>query len=504
MRNHVDRILADQVRLLFSVLPIGLAATVVNSGVVAALHVGLVPRGVLLAWFSAHLVLSLVRAVTGRLARRDLADGSRVRFWGRVFVAGITASGIVWGSAATFFLFHDSVPHRILVAYVLGGMAAGAAATFAGLRLAYFGYTGPALVPQIVLFFALGGTVDLAMAGMLLFFWILVSLSAESNRRIIQSSFLLRIEREGLIDTLTKAIGETRRSNEALRIEIARRERSEELVRRARDELESKVRERTAELAAANGSLEETNRELSDFTHTVSHDLRAPLRAVSAFSEALEEDYAELLDETGRRYTAAIKGATNRMNELIEDLLVLSRVTRAELEQIPVDLTALVRRIVENFRVREPGRRTEVVVHEGIEAVCDPRLVRIALENLLDNAWKYTARTERARIEVGMRREEGRTIYYVADNGVGFDMTSAKKIFAPFQRLHSTSEYPGTGIGLATVQRVVRRHGGAVWAESVPGRGTTMYFTLAEVDAGEPEQAPGAAAGTDERADRLR
>jgi signal transduction histidine kinase len=481
--NYSERIYTEQVGLLYTFMPMGLVATVINAVVVAILHIGLVPAGILWSWLLALVVVSALRGGVGYTAyRRDVIKGRRVRMWGGVFVAGIALSGVLWGCAAGFHLLHYSEAHRILVAFVLGGMSAGAAVTFSGLRGAYFGYTVPALLPQIVLFFAGGRELDTAMAGLLAFFWVLVSVTAEANRRMTGTSFRLRYEKEDLIASLVRAKGEMEGMNAALRVEIGRRERTEEQLRAAQAELEQKVEERTAELAAANSSLEQANRELSEFTHTVSHDLRAPLRTIGAFSEALEEDYGPSLDEGAGRYIAGIRAAVRRMKELIEDLLLLSRVTRAELERANVNLTAMVRDIVDSLRVRDPDRRVEVVVADTIEATCDPRLVRVALENLLDNAWKYTANRERARIEIGVKTHEGGTVYFVTDNGVGFDMAFADKIFAPFKRLHSYAEYPGTGVGLATVQRIICRHGGTVWAESVPGRGTTMYFTLSEHD----------------------
>lgn len=236
-------------------------------------------------------------------------------------------------------------------------------------------------------------------------------------------------------------------------------------------ELERRVAERTAELEAA-------NHELEAFSYSVSHDLRAPLRAMDGFSKMLMEDYHDSLDETGRDYLARVHGASQRMAQLIDDLLSLSRVTRAEMRREPVDLSALALEAVEAIRRKEPERRVEVAIAPGLEVWGDPRLLGLVLENLLSNAWKFTSRSDEARIELGALEEAEGLVYFVKDNGAGFEMAYVDKLFNAFQRLHSASEYPGTGVGLATVQRIVRRHGGQVRAEGETGKGATFYFTL--------------------------
>jgi signal transduction histidine kinase len=239
----------------------------------------------------------------------------------------------------------------------------------------------------------------------------------------------------------------------------------------ANEALERRVEERTAELA-------QLTRELEAFSYSVSHDLRAPLRSMNGFSQILLDDYGEKLDGEGRRYLERIRYNAVHMAELIDDLLQLSMVSRSELMHERVDLSAAAEEILTRLQRESPDRRTEVSVEAGLQAEGDARLLGIALENLLGNAWKYTGKTDPSRIEFGAEHDASGTIYFVRDNGVGFDAKHAAKLFEPFQRLHSAQEFAGTGIGLATVQRIIRRHDGRVWAEAEPGRGAIFRFTL--------------------------
>jgi light-regulated signal transduction histidine kinase (bacteriophytochrome) len=223
--------------------------------------------------------------------------------------------------------------------------------------------------------------------------------------------------------------------------------------------------------------LERTNRELDAFSYSVSHDLRAPLRAIDGFSSALDKEFGEGLHEHGRHYLGRIRAGVARMSDLIEDLLGLARISRAPLARQPVDLSGIARSVAAELASRPPGRVVEVRIEEGLSADADPRLATVALENLIGNAWKFTGKRDEPRIEVGRAPAAGRA-FFVRDNGAGFDMAHADRLFGPFQRLHSEAEFEGTGIGLATVQRIVRRHGGRIWAEGEPGKGATFHFTL--------------------------
>lgn len=253
----------------------------------------------------------------------------------------------------------------------------------------------------------------------------------------------------------------------------------EELLR---NELEATEARAAQELMMARavlvGELERKNKELEAFSYSVSHDLRAPLRSIDGFSNALLEDYCAQLDEKGQHYLHRIRAAAQRMGELIDDLLQLSRVGRAELQPGPLDLSALARIVNRELQDASPERRVQLVIPDGLVAMADRRLLQVVLENLFGNAWKFTRNVAEAVIELGVAEEAGAPMYYIRDNGAGFDMAYAGKLFTPFQRLHSEAKFPGTGIGLATVYRIVERHGGRVWAEGAVGKGATFFWTL--------------------------
>ncbi len=245
-------------------------------------------------------------------------------------------------------------------------------------------------------------------------------------------------------------------------------------IKMHRDTLEETVKQRTNELTAS-------NRELEAFSYSVSHDLRAPLRAIDGFSQALIEDYGDKLDGTATMYLQRVRGRAQKMGTLIDDLLQLSRVTRLEMKYVRIDLSALAGKIMHGLKSDDPQRDAEIFIAPNLTATGDAGLIQIMLHNLLGNAWKYTGRKDRAIIEFGSLAQDDEQVYFIRDNGSGFDMRYVSKLFGAFQRLHTEDEFPGTGIGLATVQRIVNRHGGRIWAEGTVDEGSCFYFVLPHV-----------------------
>lgn len=227
-----------------------------------------------------------------------------------------------------------------------------------------------------------------------------------------------------------------------------------------------------------NHDLEAARKELASFIYSVSHDLRAPLRIIDGFGQALAEDYGDRLDDAGREYLRNIRDATARMEQLINSLVELAKISKAEIRRETVNLTEMAESIASELKQSDPGRKVEFSIQPGLTVLGDPALLRIAFENLLRNSWKFTRKHPAARIEVGQEKRDGNPAFYVRDDGAGFDPANAARMFGAFQRFHTTAEFEGTGIGLAMVQRIVHRHGGKVWAEGKVEEGVTVYIGL--------------------------
>lgn len=253
--------------------------------------------------------------------------------------------------------------------------------------------------------------------------------------------------------------------------DITERKKTERQIARMNDELENKVIERTKMLRIA-------NKELEAFSYSVSHDLRAPLRSIDGFSQALIEDYGDTLDSTAKNYLNRVRSAAQRMSILIDDMIKLAKVSRTELSKKRINLSEIAESISTSLSEMDPDRDAEFIIQPNLNVMGDANLMKVLLQNLLENAWKFTSKEEKTRIEIGSKSVDNETIYYVRDNGAGFDMNYAKKLFTPFQRLHKETDFPGTGIGLSTVQRITHRHLGRIWAEGKPGEGAEFCFTM--------------------------
>jgi PAS domain S-box-containing protein len=301
----------------------------------------------------------------------------------------------------------------------------------------------------------------------------------ERTAELQAANVLLLDSRRAALNMMEDALaarGQVEESNAELLQEVTERKKAE-----------ADVLKLSEDMAVRNVELEAVNKELESFIYSVSHDLRAPIRTMAGFSKIIEEDYADKLDAQGKDYLCRIQGGSEKATMLIDDLLRLSRITRQEMDRLDVDMSAKAASIVAELRESNSGRNVDVKVQPGLKASADPRLIEVVLSNIVGNAWKFTSKTPDARIEFGMIERETRNtqpgtgseiVYFIRDNGAGFDQAYAEKMFWPFQRLHSDREFEGTGIGLAIVERVIRRHGGKVWAEGVPNKGATVYFTL--------------------------
>jgi signal transduction histidine kinase len=293
----------------------------------------------------------------------------------------------------------------------------------------------------------------------------------DAAERLAQGDLTARAEFRERQDEFGVLRDEFNRMAESLHTHVTELERTRQDLRRLNVELEQRVLRRTAEL-------EEANRELETFSYSVSHDLRSPLRAIDGFSLALLEDYGDVLDEQGKSDLSRVRENANRMAELIDSLLKLSRLSRQALNVTDVDLSAIATEVAGSLHELEPDRDATVSISPGVHGYGDQALLRIVLENLMGNAWKFTSKHPGARIEFGSAVVDGETRYFVRDDGAGFDMAYASKLFGAFQRVHAQAEFPGIGIGLATTARIIRRHGGRIWAEGEPEKGATFWFAL--------------------------
>ncbi len=510
-----------QTRALFrnanTTLLLSLSMSVLTSALVW--HGG--AAGLAVGWMLAMLVIAVLRYRLAARFRRVHASLDSLPRWRRLFVLGSAVNGTAWGLMGAHLALHATLLHPGYVAAALVIMAAVAVPLLCAVLAAYLAFAIPLLLPATLCFLlalpAPGAETSVALGAMMLVCLVALPCAALFARDALVASFALSDSEQRLREVLGGSLqgvlvhrdGEIVFANAALaamcgydsalamhglaleRVLETRGGKEGGLVRLVRADgrsvaarsQQSTVRWRggaATQLALVDvtevESLREANRELQSFGYSVAHDLRSPLRAVSGFCNILKEDLGPDLGPGQREHIERICRASARMDRTIEDVLQLSRCANGELERVPNDLSAIATAIADELSAADASRRVTFAIRAGLSADADPGLLRVVIGNLLDNAWKFTRNEAEARIEVGTERRDDETVFYVRDNGVGFEMAYADKLFLAFERLHN--DFPGTGIGLATVARIVQRHAGRVWASGAPGTGATFYFTL--------------------------
>jgi signal transduction histidine kinase len=455
------RVYAEQVNLLFSSQPIGIAATILNSIIMITVFWHLIPHYFLISWGIVLLSISMLRTLISISYRNRENSVAEARRWGWIFVLGMMFAGLAWGSSAFWIFYVKAVEFHLLIAFVIGGMVSGAAATLSALRSSFYAFAIPGLIPLTVAFFSIADLTHAAMGIMLLIYLALLSVNAHKMYQVIRRSFQLRYEKDDLISRLELSKTETELAESELRI--------------LSGDLERQVLVRTREL-------EQANRDLDAFTYSVSHDLQGPVRVMGGYVKLILDEFGNKMDAELRWRFDVISENLTLMGDLIVGLLKLSQIGRTEVSFSQLDMKDLFEKVWHELLSINPGRHFELIENELAPAYGDKVLMRQVFYNLVSNAMKFTQYKENAIIEVGSYAEDGWTVYYVKDNGAGFNMEYSENLFKVFQRLHSASEYQGTGIGLAIVQRIVNRHGGRIWAEGQVNRGATFFFTLPSVE----------------------
>jgi len=493
VHRYKEEILAEQVQLLFSLAPTGMAATPINATIVFFILKAALPGWSLIAWLTVIFIVTLIRAGV-LISFRSHFRPSEARRWGRRFVAGLVLIGIAWGSLGAFPLASLSPTLRVFIAFVLGGMAAGAATTFSPLRGGYLAFSIPALLPLVVRFFLLGGTLDYAMGGMLSLFGLLLWRLSGHNHRLTRTSLLLRFENREIIDSLRQAKENAENLYRTLLSEIEAKRQAEAELKAHKDHLARIVEDRTRDLQRANEQLtatkdaaETANRAKSEFLTNMSHEIRTPLAGTLGMIDLVLE--LKIGDEE-RQLLEMARRSTDSLLHLVSDLLDFSRLEAGTMrfERKPFPITRALRTAMEvvSITVREKGLHLSWSLDAAAPEILeqDEGRLRQVLVNLLGNAVKFTDHGE---IEIAVRPfrdpdAPGRRflLFSVRDTGIGISPPQMEKIFGKFIQVDSSMKrkYGGTGLGLALSRQIVEKMGGKIWAESRSGEGSTFYFTL--------------------------
>jgi signal transduction histidine kinase len=408
---------------------IGMIATIVNAVILTIVLWSHIQHWILIIWLSLIEIITVLRFILNRLFLHRANKSTDIHRWGLLLIIGIGIAGILWGSSAILLYPEHSNEHQVIIAFILAGMVAGGVGVFSPLISVFLAFSVPALLPIIYRFIIAGDNTHFAMGIMIFLFAILTFVTA---RNINRSNFELIKLKETFADQL---------------------------------------KDRTNELSYA-------NQELEAFSYSVAHDLRNPLISIKAMADILKSDYKSTIDDDGLNFISAIQKNTLNMMDIISDLLQLSLLSRQPLRFENINIGSIAFEIAAALKRSDTVRNSKIIIQEGMFVLGDKNLIKLALDNLIQNAWKYSSRNACTIIEIGSLVKSGKTIFYVKDNGIGFDMINAKRIFAPFQRAHTDKEFKGTGIGLSIVKRIIEKHGGEIWVEAKIGEGACFYFTL--------------------------
>ncbi len=455
------RVLDEQLRQVLAMEPFGLAATLFNATITYAVMRRVAPSSLLVAWFVYLVVVALIRAAL--LHRYRSVAESKTHQTRLYCLLGVGLAGLGWGALGALLYPPDSLAYQVFIAFVLGGMTAGAAVVYSSLPFAFAAYCVPALVPLIIRLAAAGDAMHSAMAAMAALFAVLMYSTSGRLCSATRRTLVLRFENEELVAELRQEKQRTESVNEQLSLEIERR------------------REAGRQLQGSLSQLQRSNKDLAMFAAAASHDLQAPIRRVAGFAQLLASEYGDAVGKEGLDYISRMIASADGMQGLIGDLLKYASIGRENLILTPVDLAEVVAEVcsVLEVPIRESG--AEIDIGEMPTVPAHKRLLFTVFQNLISNAIKFRS-DESPRVRVSATCEDGAWVVAVRDNGIGMKQEHHEYVFDAFRRLNATSDHPGSGLGLAMCKRVVERHGGRMWAESNPGKGSTFFFSLPAPD----------------------